>query len=848
MLVKAHNEAPSWQTKRQILSLFANDFSRSELQKLIPGLSKWRIDQARDHATKIGRGQTVPEKKIFRRRIDNAKVDHFLDYISRPQLLQDVAFGTKTLRLDSGEKIIIPAVVRTLIPSRIIEQYVCHSRQQGFEPAGERSLYRILDACSASVQQSLQGLDNITAEGTDAIDNLIKVLETLVENGGGEDWGATTASRIKEVKRYFKTDYKTHTSREEHCADHCTTYALSDPKNKVLTNICKHKHDVECERCGSLEYLFKEIKEKIDDLSLDEEQRNRISFEYSYCEAAICAWKTHLLRTVLQEEAKQDALNKLDEETCLIIVDWAMKFLPLKYRESMCEFFGKRGRSWHVSAVVTRRDDSLEVECFVHVFNSCTQNNYAVASIFEHLFQTLRVEYPQIKKTFLQSDNAACYHNGPLLLCLAEIGKRTGIKVIRYDFSEPQAGKDICDRKTAPMKAHIRRFVNEKNDVVTAEDMKRAIESYGGLRGCRVAVVEVDSAKDLHDNNKIPEISLLYNFKFEEKGIRTWKAYNIGKGNLMTNKDLEVLPQQITSLRVVEPFGPCQKESGVIRATVSTQSDIFPCHESSCVLTFKSEQQAEDHMDTGKHVTQLESVSLYNSIQKKWAQRLTGISAVVVPAPTAAAQQDPTANENPIGQRKSERRKMGWALKTTKKRPRLGDKVKAYLIKKYESGERSGNKADPLSVSKEMRHKKDEDGNLIFGISEWKTAQQIKSFFSRYSAKLKQQQVAATEESDTCDEQGTLDEADMEAWVSETAFQDLRHTVYKQVNTPEHPIVVDQINICELVQNGKIKSLKLNKLRGICNASGLKIKGSQARKKSFLDPLEEIVKSCTCHN
>ena len=238
VLVKAHNEAPSWQTKRQILSLFANDFSRSELQKLIPGLSKWRIDQARDHATKIGRGQTVPEKKIFRRRIDNAKVDHFLDYISRPQLLQDAAFGAKTLRLDSGEKIIIPAVVRTLIPSRIIEQYVCHSRQQGFEPAGERSLYRILDACSASVQQSLQGLDNITAEGTDAIDNLIKVVETLVENGGGEDWGATTASRIKEVKRYFKTDYKTHTSREEHCADHCTTYALSDPKNKVLTNIC----------------------------------------------------------------------------------------------------------------------------------------------------------------------------------------------------------------------------------------------------------------------------------------------------------------------------------------------------------------------------------------------------------------------------------------------------------------------------------------------------------------------------------------------------------------------------------------------------------------------------------
>jgi hypothetical protein len=53
-LIEAHNEAESWQTKRQILSLFANDFSRTELQSMIPSLSKWRIDQARSHATQAG--------------------------------------------------------------------------------------------------------------------------------------------------------------------------------------------------------------------------------------------------------------------------------------------------------------------------------------------------------------------------------------------------------------------------------------------------------------------------------------------------------------------------------------------------------------------------------------------------------------------------------------------------------------------------------------------------------------------------------------------------------------------------------------------------------------------------
>ena len=690
-MIKAHNEAESWQTKRQILSLFANDFSRSELQSLIPGLSKWRIDQARSHATQTGKGQPVKEKPIYRARIESAKVDHFLDYISRPELLQDVAFGTKTLKLDSGERIVIPAVVRTLIPSRIIEQYVQYCKQEQFEPTSERSLYRILEVCSASMQKSLAGLDNVTAEGTEAIDNLIKIIETLVENGADKAWGTTAERKVKEVKRYFKTDFKAHLSREEHCADHCTTHALSAQKNKEFQSKCKHKHATECERCESLNQILKEMKDKINNSNVHEEQRNRLKFDFTQCESAIYAWKAHLLRTVLQKEAKQTALNELDSGTCLIILDWAMKFLPLKFRENMCEFFGKRGRSWHASAVVTKKDDQFEVECFVHIFNSCTQNNYAIASIFDHLFCTIKSEYPSISKAYLRSDNAGCYHNGPLLLCLPEIGKRNGITPIRYDFSDPQAGKDLCDRKLAPMKAHIRRFVDENNDVVTADDVKRALESHGGLRGCRAAVVETDASKDLNEANKIPEISLFYNFKYEKKGIRVWKAYEIGKGRLLTYKDLKAEPQTIPSLIVTEPFGPRQKDRSLMRETGTSSTEIFSCSESTCILTFKSQREAEAHMDSGKHVKELESVSLYDSIRLKWAERVTGISNVLQEGTPTVVQEDPAGIS-----KTTETRSMGWALKKTKSRPRIGEKVKAFLIEKFEAGERSGSKADPI--------------------------------------------------------------------------------------------------------------------------------------------------------
>ena len=230
-----------------------------------------------------------------------------------------------------------------------------------------------------------------------------------------------------------------------------------------------------------------------------------------------------MVRSVPQEEAKQNDLVQLDQEKCLIIIDWAMKYLPQHYREQMSEFLGKTGRSWHVSAVITRvhADRRYEVECFVHLFNTCNQNSFAVMSVIEHLLQNSKLEYPSISKACLRSDNAGCYRNGPLILSPPVMGEKTGVMPLRYDFSEPQAGQDICDRKTAPMKAHIRRWMDERHDVITAEDMKQALESHGGLRGCRAAVVEVDSTKAVGNDNKIPGISLINNFLFEE-GLQRW--------------------------------------------------------------------------------------------------------------------------------------------------------------------------------------------------------------------------------------------------------------------------------------------------------------------------------------
>ncbi|KAK3727233.1 hypothetical protein QZH41_006993 [Actinostola sp. cb2023] len=71
---------------------------------MIPGLSNWQIDQARRHAVEDGPGNSVIPTPIKRTRLDPVKTNHFVNFIARPNFLQDVAFGTKDLKLDSGNK------------------------------------------------------------------------------------------------------------------------------------------------------------------------------------------------------------------------------------------------------------------------------------------------------------------------------------------------------------------------------------------------------------------------------------------------------------------------------------------------------------------------------------------------------------------------------------------------------------------------------------------------------------------------------------------------------------------------------------------------------------------------
>ena len=165
-LIAAYKKAPSKALKTQILSIYANRFTATELKAIhrpFENLCDRQIKKARAHSSSKGSGNPLTKIPQHRIRLDKGKVDHFMEFTSRPYFYQDVAFGTRTLKLESGEEMVLPNIVRTVARCTIINQYLDFCKEENFTPLSRATMWRILEVQEASQRKSLKGLDNTAA-------------------------------------------------------------------------------------------------------------------------------------------------------------------------------------------------------------------------------------------------------------------------------------------------------------------------------------------------------------------------------------------------------------------------------------------------------------------------------------------------------------------------------------------------------------------------------------------------------------------------------------------------------------------------------------------------------------
>ena len=398
-------------------------------------------------------------------------------------------------------------------------------------------------------------------------------------------------------------------------------------------------------------------------------------------------------------------------------------------------------------------------------------------------------------------------------------------------------------------------FLNAGNDIETAAQMKAAIESSGGVPGVNVTLSEIPERKT---KNAVSweGVSFVNNIKYESDSLRVWKAYNIGPGKIVPWSKFDALAIEKEMSLIVDlgnerimqlPFVAMKPRTlislsetassdgggdhGSTSEDGSSSSELFSCPEEGCVMTYQRYSSLEQHIQCGKHKRALEQETLLDRAMLKYAYELEKGGSKVEELCDAACSRKETDCQVPTLPLPME-----WALKSSfTRKTRFNSTQKDYLQKKFEIGEKTGRKLDPVTVSQEMRIAKDSNGNRLFSCSEFLTGQQIQSFFSRMASKRSVDIVTEEdEEEENCARQ-------------EVALSEIRQDVVNVVGL-QHPIIYDTNNICELASSSKLTAtFSVSVLRDICLSLDIDVSGiTVRRKKPYVDKLQDLVKSCTC--
>ena len=88
---------------------------------------------------------------------------------------------------------------------------------------------------------------------------------------------------------------------------------------------------------------------------------------------------------------------------------------------------------------------------------------------------------------------------------------------------------------------------------MSAEQVKKALESHGSVRSVVLYAVEYSESPGKCPTPRVPDLSLLHNYQYCNDGLKVWKAYNIGTGKLIAwanlDKDGKIPPSE---LRIIE--------------------------------------------------------------------------------------------------------------------------------------------------------------------------------------------------------------------------------------------------------------------------------------------------------
>ncbi|EFP05927.1 hypothetical protein CRE_04967 [Caenorhabditis remanei] len=376
-----------------VLSFVTNSVSYLEMVKYIPHLSRYMYESSKIFGRRKRSENAVKERQLVR--YDHKKVQAFIDFITSPTVMIGLPYGVRNVKLSDGTKMEIPNSIRQQSATEVIEMWknVCMDNDQPDLLLSVSTMYKILEACVATKRESTTCVDYFIAYGMQGFEDMHRVVDGWL----AEELFSQSLTQLKtalfEVAQYYRTDYRLHIKSQSRVADHCASFALSDPSDKRLSSPCssdphKHSHDLKCDRCQHVNSTLEKLRDYAEEFLLDSREALKTADESTKQNiqailerreddkkviersiAYVHEMKKHLLRAAFTSQEREKIISGLKDNEALVTLDFAQKFLPKFHRELQSQYYGKKGVSYHISHVVAKIGDRLVQHSFVHVYS-----------------------------------------------------------------------------------------------------------------------------------------------------------------------------------------------------------------------------------------------------------------------------------------------------------------------------------------------------------------------------------------------------------------------------------------------------------------------------------------------
>lgn len=532
-MAKAYAEAPK-RDKVQLLSALAQHFTLPALNAYVFNdldvtVTYFLLGRAREHAETIGPGCVRPaQDKFVRSRLDDGELEFAYAFIM--QHVSGHAYGTRTATLDrAGASVQLPKTTASKSTDELTAMYrdavAAHPDYEGICPT---HLVFVIDALVGGDEKSLAALDNVykkcLLDNGERAQRLINVVTV-----GRLDLADRLKDDLQRNEVFLRKQYPAELTDDKGCLFRGVSYPHAfgegDETGRAVEN------ELFCDGVIRLDIWQQDVHLAINTMlhplpaghpdtpaSLHDYVENNIIVDYR-------TYLAHVVRKTHEASVKQKILSSeaFGEDCVLLIVDWKMKVLARVFRESMVEFFGKRGFSIHGAQFIWRKTaDEMAADAasstkffstmhtaFVDlVSDDGKEDAFAAATMVQVALKTFKAQNPHITKAIVATDGAGCYACTEFAVFLGHCGKLTDIRVTAHSVSEAGGGKTSQDGHFAFINLQIDDAVvagRGNMDVRSAAECARALVRGGGLPSTSTASIVLvrGAAEDDGDNDSL---------------------------------------------------------------------------------------------------------------------------------------------------------------------------------------------------------------------------------------------------------------------------------------------------------------------------------------------------------